>query len=118
MSEKNYHWHRVASLYEIDNDFVKENDVVSVSVSGKKFCIGKQKSVYFAIDDTCPHAGGSLGEGWCDTKGNVICPYHRIGFRLSDGGPATGKGYYVNSYPTELRGDGLYVGIKKKWWEF
>jgi nitrite reductase/ring-hydroxylating ferredoxin subunit len=118
MATKNYHWHLVTSLYELENGFLKEREAMPIDIAGKSLCLARYNDKYFALDDRCPHAGGSIGTGWCDSKGNVICPYHRIGFRLTDGGPATGKGYYVNSYPTELREDGLYVGIKKKWWEF
>ncbi len=38
----------------------------------------------FAIDDTCPHMGASLGSGFVE-NGNVTCPWHFWRFRLKDG---------------------------------
>ena len=115
---KNYIWHRIASLWELENNFPAENEVMPFDALERTFCIGRKDGQFYVLDDKCPHAGGSIGTGWCDTNGNVICPYHRIGFRLKDGGPASGKGYYVNSYPSEIREDGFYIGIKKPWWKF
>jgi 3-phenylpropionate/trans-cinnamate dioxygenase ferredoxin subunit len=43
---------------------------------------------------------------------------HRIAFDIKTGKNATGEGYYIETYPVELRADGLYIGFKKKkWWQ-
>jgi 3-phenylpropionate/trans-cinnamate dioxygenase ferredoxin subunit len=43
---------------------------------------------------------------------------HRIAFDIKTGKNATGEGYYIETYPVELREDGLYMGFqKKKWWQ-
>ena len=39
---------------------------------------------FFAIDDLCPHQGGSLGEGPLH-EGRVICPLHSWVFDLRTG---------------------------------
>jgi 3-phenylpropionate/trans-cinnamate dioxygenase ferredoxin subunit len=109
-----YEWHRIFSRAEMENEALPMNKVRTVEAGNKKLYLGRLESGYYAIDDKCPHAGGSLGQGNCDSRGNVICPYHRHGFKLKDGLPASGKGYYVNSYPVEERPDGLYAGIPKK----
>ena len=102
----------------MENTFPQEKELLFLAAAGKELCIGKWQDKFFAIDDRCSHAGGSLSTGRCDEKGNVICPFHRIGFRLKDGGPASGKGYFVEHYPLEIREDGVYMGIRKKWWDF
>jgi len=114
----NYRWHKIASTYELAHHFPTDKGLKYIEVIGKSICIVNWESNYYAIDDKCSHAGGSLSMGKCDESGNVICPIHRIGFRCKDGGPAGGKGYFVNSYPLENREDGLYIGFKKKWFEF
>jgi nitrite reductase (NADH) small subunit/3-phenylpropionate/trans-cinnamate dioxygenase ferredoxin subunit len=51
----------------------------------------------FAIDDTCPHMGASLGSGFIDGE-TVVCPWHFWRFRLTDGrwadNPKLGIGCY------------------------
>lgn len=93
-------------------DFIK-----LVTVSGKKLCIVKEGQRIFAVQNKCPHAGADLSQGWCD-KGNLVCPYHRHEFNLETGRGAPGQGDYINTYPVEIREEGVYVGIKEPWWKF
>lgn len=93
-------------------DFIK-----LVTVSGKKLCIVKEGQRIFAVQNKCPHAGADLSQGWCD-KGNLVCPYHRHEFNLETGRGAPGQGDYINTYPVEIREEGVYVGIKEFWWKF
>jgi 3-phenylpropionate/trans-cinnamate dioxygenase ferredoxin subunit len=39
---------------------------------------------YFALDDWCNHAGGTLSEGRLE-GGTVVCPLHRMAFDLATG---------------------------------
>ncbi|MEW6475704.1 MAG: Rieske (2Fe-2S) protein [Actinomycetota bacterium] len=39
---------------------------------------------FLAVDDTCPHAGGSLQEGHVD-DGLIVCPLHSYSFDLRTG---------------------------------
>jgi len=112
-------WHKIATKYEVDHDFVlPELTVKVIEVEGKKICLGRYKDEYYALDNKCMHAGASLGEGVCDAKGNVICPFHRYKYNLVTGKNTSGEGYYANTYPIEKREDGLYVGLPmKKWWQ-
>ncbi len=93
-------------------DFIK-----LVTVSGKKLCIVKEGQRIFAVQNKCPHAGADLSQGWCD-KENLVCPYHRHEFNLETGRGAPGQGDYINTYPVEIREEGVYVGIKEPWWKF
>lgn len=93
-------------------DFIK-----LVTVSGKKLCIVKEGQRIFAVQNKCPHAGADLSQGWCD-KGNLVCPYHRHEFNLETGRGAPGQGDYINTYPVEIREEGVYIGIKEPWWKF
>lgn len=93
-------------------DFIK-----LITVSGKKLCIVKEGQRIFAVQNKCPHAGADLSQGWCD-KGNLVCPYHRHEFNLETGRGAPGQGDYINTYPVEIREEGVYVGIKEPWWKF
>jgi nitrite reductase (NADH) small subunit/3-phenylpropionate/trans-cinnamate dioxygenase ferredoxin subunit len=39
---------------------------------------------FYAIDNTCPHQGGPLAEGWIDGA-IVTCPWHAWCFDVRDG---------------------------------
>jgi len=53
-------------------------------VGGRRLCLGRASEGYFAIDDTCPHAGGSLSEGIVAGE-DVICPLHAYAFDVRSG---------------------------------
>jgi len=51
---------------------------------GKKIALFNVNNQYYAIDDTCTHAGGPLSEG--DVKGTVLtCPWHGATFNIING---------------------------------
>lgn len=94
-----------------------EDFIRTVQVSGRKLCIVKTGNEFYAVQSKCPHAGAELSNGWC-ASGKLVCPYHRHEFDLKTGRGAKGQGNYIDTYPIELREDGLYVGISKAWWKF
>jgi len=111
-------WQLAADKWQLDELLPAQNKVATVKVNGKAYCIGKLGDNFYAINNKCPHAGGSLGDGKCDAEGVVTCPFHRYQFSLKTGQMVNGQGYYVDTFSLELREDGLYIGLKKKWWMF
>jgi 3-phenylpropionate/trans-cinnamate dioxygenase ferredoxin subunit len=103
-------WVKVLSKQETD----KEDFVRMATVDGRKVCVIKNDGKFYAVQNTCPHAGGILSGGWCK-EGNIVCPIHRYEYSLITGRGAKGQGDYIEIYPTELRTDGLYMGIKQSW---
>ncbi|MEJ7779861.1 MAG: Rieske 2Fe-2S domain-containing protein [Daejeonella sp.] len=93
-------------------DFLKQ-----VHISGKRVCVVKAEGKIFAVQNRCPHAGADLSKGWC-RNGNIVCPYHRHEFNLETGRGKASQGNYIQTYPVEVRADGVYVGVKKAWWKF
>jgi ferredoxin-nitrite reductase len=72
-----------------------------VQLSGQEVALFRLGSDIFAIDNTCPHAGGSLAEGTV-TDGCVTCPLHgwKFDVRTGDGiSPAMSR---VASYATKI----------------
>jgi nitrite reductase (NADH) small subunit/3-phenylpropionate/trans-cinnamate dioxygenase ferredoxin subunit len=63
---------------------LKEGEGKTVSVGGKLVAVFRCGDGFHAIDDTCPHMGASLGDGYAE-NGIVTCPWHAWRFRLSDG---------------------------------
>ncbi len=103
-------WHK------IDEQLPDEEFVIPVKVDGKKLCLVKHAQQLYAVQNTCPHAGGILSGGWCK-NGYLICPIHRWEYNLENGRGATGQGDYIDTYPVEIRADGIYIGLKESIWK-
>ncbi len=104
MSEKQV-WHRILE----SKDDLLEGRVITVHAGAKQFAVSHFEGKICAIDNSCPHQGGPLGEGSIE-NGILRCPWHGWDFH-----PCTGKapGFDdgVDSYPVEERSDGVFVGI-------
>ena len=56
----------------------------TVEVQGVWIALFNVGGSFYAVDNTCPHAGGPLGEG--HLEGHVIeCPWHGWQYRPADG---------------------------------
>lgn len=100
--------------YKIEAELPEDDFVQQIKVEGKKLCLVQHEKKIFVVQNTCPHAGGILSGGWCK-NGHLICPIHRWEYNLQTGRGAEGQGDYINTYPTEVRADGIYVGLKESW---
>lgn len=109
MAEKKYTWYKVAnSLTEIN---FSSNNLVQLNVNGKEVCFALNNSKLHACAHKCPHAGGAMAAGYTDALGNIVCPLHRYKFSLQNGRNTSGEGYYLKTYPVQLREDGVYIGF-------
>lgn len=109
MPGKKLQWHLLAA----DPELLpwQDNGVANVESKGKKICVARYRDSLYAFSATCPHAGGSFSDGWIDALGNIVCPLHRYRYALANGRNTSGEGYYLKTYPLELRPDGLYIGL-------
>ncbi|MEJ6980188.1 Rieske 2Fe-2S domain-containing protein [Pedobacter sp. P351] len=94
-----------------DSEIVQHSDfIIAITVNGKKLCAIKSGDNFFFTQPYCPHAGAGLSGGWCkDDK--LICPFHRYEYDLKTGRGAPGQGDYIDIHPSEIRPDGVYVGL-------
>jgi nitrite reductase/ring-hydroxylating ferredoxin subunit len=97
-----------------ENIAVKEAFFKKVKAGNRNICLVGFEGKIFAVSAVCPHAGGELAGGWCK-EGMIICPIHRYRYNLETGRGAKGQGDYVDTFPVEIRADGVYVQIKKRW---
>jgi nitrite reductase/ring-hydroxylating ferredoxin subunit len=101
-------WHKILDAASE----LAESRPAMFEIEGKRLCIIKQKEKVFAVDDRCPHQGASLSEGYCE-KNHIVCPWHHYAFNLHNGRQADDWGDYVDTFPVEIRPDGVFVGIAK-----
>lgn len=68
---------------------LQDRALTKVMVAGVPVLLLRLGERYYAIANTCSHAGGPLDEG--ELQGDVVqCPWHGSRFRLRDGKPLTG----------------------------
>ncbi|MBI4514192.1 MAG: Rieske 2Fe-2S domain-containing protein [Deltaproteobacteria bacterium] len=77
-------------------------------VNGKKIAVFNVKGRYYAIDGTCKHKGGPLGEG--DLEGTVVtCPWHGWTYDVTTGVSPDDPACAVACY--EVRTDGEWLSV-------
>ena len=111
MKHKKYIWHKLAdNVAEIP---FSSNAMASVTVAGKTICVAMQKDQLMACAQKCPHAGGMMSDGHMDALGNIVCPLHRYKFSLLNGRNVSGEGYFIKTFPVEIRKEGVFVGFEE-----
>ncbi len=98
-------WHRALAPEELP-----EGRVAQVTCENWTVCMTNVEGTYGALDNRCPHQGGPLGEGSIE-NGMLRCPWHGWDFDPLTGKPPGGFDDGVETYPVEVRDDGIYVGF-------
>ena len=107
----NYKWYKIANT---QTELMLSNEgLVDVEVNGQRVAIALYKNNLFGFSSKCPHAGGKLSNGYLDAVGNIVCPLHRYKFSLKTGRNMSGEGYFLKTYPVEVRLDGIFIGFKE-----
>ncbi len=99
-------WHKV-----LDNpNALPEGRVMTVAAGHKIFCLTHHEGRFGCLDNKCPHQGGPLGEGAIE-NGLLRCPWHGWDYDPLTGKPPGGYDDGVETFPVEIREDGIYIGI-------
>jgi thiamine pyrophosphate-dependent acetolactate synthase large subunit-like protein/nitrite reductase/ring-hydroxylating ferredoxin subunit len=98
-------WHKA-----LDPDELPEGRVKPVTCQNFTVCLTRFEGTYGALDNRCPHQGGPLGEGSIE-NGWLRCPWHGWDFHPTTGKSPGGFDDGVDSFPVEVREDGVYVGF-------
>jgi len=114
--KKEIKWYKVFESLTAAEQQIGLNSAQTFLVRGKKVCIARTTQGLFAVNDKCPHNGASLGNGYCTVENSIVCPMHRYHFDLKTGRAKSGLGDVVDTYPVDVRDDGVYVGFKEWSW--
>ncbi len=94
---------RTAKTEEIPAGTIRE-----FQVNGTTLAIANVDGKFYAINNTCLHRGGPLGQG--ELEGNVVtCPWHGWQYDVTSGKVAVNPSVGVQTYPIEVRGEDLFV---------
>ena len=105
MSEATGKRARVAGVGDI-----AEGQALVVEVEGRTLALFNVGGTYYAIDNTCPHRGGPLGEG--DVEGGIVmCPWHAWRWDVTTGRNANNPAVTVACYPVSVEPSGVFVEI-------
>lgn len=99
-------------------DEVKEGEKRKVTLGDKVLLLTNVRGEYHAIDDRCPHMGGSLFEGVLNGD-TIKCPKHGTMFDVRNGKVVqNGKLLFVHlrvsdtrTYPVRAEGPDILIGI-------
>ncbi len=96
---------KVASVAELPVGSCK-----AVEVNGKTIALFNVDGKVFALDNTCLHQGGPLGEGMLE--GDVVtCPWHMWEYNVRTGEKVGSPSLRVAAYPVEVEGNDIKVAI-------
>jgi nitrite reductase (NADH) small subunit len=91
-------------------DEVPPGTVRELQVEGKTVALANVGGQLYAINNTCLHRGGPLGQGPLDGK-VVTCPWHGWQYDMTTGKVAQNPAVGVDCYAVEVRGQDVFVDV-------
>jgi NAD(P)H-dependent nitrite reductase small subunit len=82
-----------------------------VQIRGHAVAIFNMGGALYALDNTCPHQGGPLGEGYLEDNGIVSCPWHGWTFDLKTGVSPIDPDLKVACYPVRVADGDIVVEL-------
>ena len=81
-----------------------------VEVGGKAIALFNAEGSFYAIDNTCKHRGGPLGEGSLSGT-TVTCPWHGWEYDVTSGACSMDDSIKVQKYDVKVDGDDLLIAV-------
>ena len=83
---------------------------MTVEANGKAVALFNVDGTVYALDNTCLHRGGPLGEGFLE--GDVVaCPWHMWEYNVRTGEKVGDPSLKVATYPVEVEGNDVKVQL-------
>lgn len=89
---------------------IPEGEVVEVVLDGRGIALVNIAGEVHAVSDTCPHAGGALGEGYLDGT-TLTCPLHGWTFDATTGECHIDPEERLERFDVEVRGSLIFVRV-------
>ena len=78
--------------------------------NGESYAICNVRGEIHALEGTCPHAGGPLGEGALH-GGTLVCPWHGWEYDCISGENTMDPDTKLTKYAVTVRGDDILVDL-------
>jgi len=85
----------------------------TVSVGDRRIALCRTAKGFFALDNTCPHRGGPLGDGDLIAD-ELICPWHLWGFDVASGTCLGNREVSVLTHEVKIESDRVLVRMSPK----
>jgi len=85
----------------------------AVVVGEREIALFNVDGTFYALDNTCPHQGGPLAEGWIEGT-RVTCPWHAWTFELTTGGMTLGDFASVDAFEVRIDSDMVRVARRPR----
>lgn len=83
----------------------------TVETEGRRIALFNVQGTFYAIDDTCPHRGGPLGDGELHGA-TVTCPWHGATFDVRTGAVIGGPAHSnVQCFRVRVDGNDVLVEL-------
>jgi nitrite reductase (NADH) small subunit len=92
---------------------VAPGSATTVTIDGRDIALFNIDGNFYALDNTCPHQGGPLAEGWIEGA-TVTCPWHAWCFKLDDGKMTLGDFASVDAFAVRIDGQTVSVARSPK----
>ncbi len=90
---------------------IPEGTGAVVNVDGTDVAVFNVNGNFYAIDNTCLHRGGPLGEGILDDK-IVTCPWHGWTYDVTTGQSTFNPNARVAAYKIKVEGEDVLVSLE------
>lgn len=81
-----------------------------VHADGRAIALFNVDGSFYAIDNTCLHRGGPVGEG--DLEGVIVtCPWHGFQYDVTTGRNVFDPDVGLESFPIRITEGDVYVGV-------
>ena len=81
-----------------------------IDAGGKKIALFNVDGTFYAVDNTCKHRGGPIGEG--DLSGSIVtCPWHGWEYDVRTGKNQENLSIRLGCYQVKVEGDDVLVEI-------
>ena len=81
-----------------------------IEAAGKTIAVFNCEGTFCAIDNTCKHRGGPLGEGSLAGT-TVTCPWHGWEYDVSTGECQMDSSIKVQKFDVKVEGDDIFVSV-------
>lgn len=99
-------------------DELKDGEKKKVILENNVILLAKLNGTYYALDNKCPHMGGSLADGTLSGT-SIVCPRHGTAFDVRTGKVVKGgkmifisiKAANARTYPVRVENNDVLVGL-------
>ncbi|MDE3135038.1 MAG: Rieske (2Fe-2S) protein [Acidobacteriota bacterium] len=100
----------MAFTHAAKQEFIPPGTIREVKVEQRTIAVANVDGRFYAIDNTCLHRGGPLGQG--DLQGCVVtCPWHGWQYDVASGRVTFNPEMKLATFPVELRDGEIWVDI-------